>query len=99
MAYKSGKIVYKNDGSAILVEKDGKKLYPKDYSQPGVPFVSGGLFANGRSRRISGLARFPGDKRAICHSMAEVEAKALEQGDKVGRVDDLYYDNHPVEET
>lgn len=90
MGYKTGVIVYRNgDGEQVVV--NGETVCDDHEPENRAPAIHLGAFPNGRPRRISGLARYPGDPGAVCRSMDEVNWKCQQQGKKVARVDDLYY--------
>lgn len=91
--YVTERVVWDGTKNGATVTKDGKELYERDDSNK-APAVHLGPFQGGKKRRVSGLARYPGDPQAYCSSMDEVQAKCAAQGKRVARVDDYYYDEH-----
>ena len=51
-------------------------------------FINAGIFRKNRPRRISGLARYPGDPSAVCRSTEEAEHKAAAMGARIVKPED-----------
>ena len=90
--YVTERKVWTEDGRSFVVIEHGKRV--ENDHEIRVPAVHLGNFPGGKQRRISGLARYPGDPEAVCSSMQEVERKAAAQGKRVARIEDHYYDTH-----